>query len=160
MCWARDRPGWASCLTRPGQRRWWGKCPAWPASVWRPAVSTPTPGSSAVSDPAAGAGSLSRTLPVWRPAAGAPEYGPGSVSLISHHAISVSSQEKFRCIEEEEGEVLGFIQHSPFLSVTKKVLSPVRRADQLCNNSCCLLDNMMIFQADNWTALRDVRLRK
>ena len=80
--------------------------------------------------------------------------------LLSHPGSLISSQEKLRCIEEEEGEVLGFIQHSPFLSVTKKVLSPVRKAEQLCNNSCCLLDNMMIFQADNWTALRNVRLRK
>ena len=63
-------------------------------------------------------------------------------------------------IEDEKEEVLGFVRHSPFLSFTKKVLTPVQRADQLCNNSCCLLDNMMIFQADNWTALRNVRLRK
>ena len=81
---------------------------------------------------------------------------PSSIRTVS----CISLQEKLRCIEEEEGEVLGFIQHSPFLSVTKKVLRPVRKAEQLCNNSCCLLDNMMIFQADNWTALRNVRLRK
>ena len=69
-------------------------------------------------------------------------------------------QPPYVCIEDEKEEVLGFVRHSPFLSVTKKVLTPVTKADQLCNSSCCLLDNMMIFEADNWTALKNVRLKK
>lgn len=52
------------------------------------------------------------------------------------------------------------MRHSPLLAVTSKVLTPVTRADQLCNLACCLLDNMMIFEADNWTALKNVRLKK
>ena len=64
------------------------------------------------------------------------------------------------CIEDEQEEVLGFVRHSPLLAVTSKVLTPVTRADQLCNLACCLLDNMMIFEADNWTALKNVRLKK
>ena len=63
-------------------------------------------------------------------------------------------------IEEEKEEVLGFVHHNPHLPVTKKVLSPLTRGDQLCNESCCLYDNMMIFEADNWTALKNVRLKK
>ena len=73
---------------------------------------------------------------------------------------TTDNQPQYVCIEDEKEEVLGFVRHSPFLSVTKKVLTPVLRADQLCNNSCCLLDNMMIFEADNWTALKNVRLKK
>ena len=69
-------------------------------------------------------------------------------------------EEQVIYIEEEQEEVLGFVQHSPLLEVTKKVLSPVTRGDQLCNSNCCLYDNMMIFQADNWTALKNVRLMK
>ena len=72
----------------------------------------------------------------------------------------IGQEPNFVCIEDEEAEVLGFVRHSPFLSNTKKVLTPVLRADQLCNNSCCLLDNMEIFEADNWTALKNVRQRK
>ena len=68
--------------------------------------------------------------------------------------------EDYVCIENEKEEVLGFVRHSPFLSITKKVLTPVTQADQLCNEACCLLDNMMIFEADNWTALTNVRLKK
>ena len=73
---------------------------------------------------------------------------------------SQEDEERLVTIEEESEEVLGFIQHSPYLHVTKKFLSPVTRGDQLCNESCCLYDNMMIFEADNWTALKNVRLRK
>ena len=69
-------------------------------------------------------------------------------------------EETITYIEEEQEVVLGFVQHNPHLSVTKKVLSPVTRGDQLCNNSCCLYDNMMIFESDNWTALRKVRIMK
>ena len=69
-------------------------------------------------------------------------------------------EEEIIYIEEEQEEVLGFIRHDPHLPVTKKVLSPLVRGDQLCNASCCLYDNMMIFQADNWTALKNIRLRK
>ena len=72
----------------------------------------------------------------------------------------ILQEEEVIYIEEEQEEVLGFVQHSPHLNVTKKVLSPLTRGDQLCNDSCCLFDNMMIFQADNWTALKNVRLIK
>ena len=92
---------------------------------------------------------------------GQPDLNPQVCQTVRPLGQVVSfSRQEFTPIEEEEGEVLGFVKHSPFLSVTKKVLSPVTSADQLCNSSCCLLDNMMLFNADNWTALKNVRLRK
>ena len=78
-CWPRDRSDWASCLTPRARRPCWARCGASPASVWLPAVSPPTPGSSAVSSPAAGAGSLSQTPSVWRLAVGGRELELGWV---------------------------------------------------------------------------------
>ena len=97
-------------------------------------------------------------LGVSRPAAGA-EFTVCTALCCGGDDGSLQEEEVIY-IEEEQEEVLGFVQHSPHLNVTKKVLSPLTRGDQLCNDSCCLFDNMMIFQADNWTALKNVRLIK
>jgi len=67
-------------------------------------------------------------------------------------------------LEDEPGEVLGFIRHGEpglpveFARQVGKSLEPVTCGEELCNSPCCLFDNMMIFRADNWTALTNVRL--
>ena len=57
---------------------------------------------------------------------------------------------------EGGGLVLGWTRHGPGLLHPSKLLCPVL-PDQLCNLPCCLLDNMNIFLADNWTTLAGVR---